>query len=235
MKLLEKTKEYFENGYVILPAHDSAQQKLLYDFATNWIYGLLEPWVKGRRSEMPLNQYHIWSREIPPEHRQALGAKFRYQYPPPDARAALISEPMTSFLSAIGLQKYKVWDDGWGDVGFRLIRPGLGDGYPLCAKDWGIAKGVVSCWVPIVGRSSTETLLLVPASHRKEYPREVIQDKFAKGEPRFTGDFSELHWIRPQLNAGEVILYHPLTLHSEDISQSPTSRFNLEIRFQPTT
>ena len=126
-----------------------------------------------------------------------------------------------------------MWDDGWGDVGFRLIRPGCQDGYPLCCKNWGKAKGVISFWIPIIGHRSNETLLLAKGSHLKDHPKKMIEGKFYANEPRYVGNISDLNLMRPNLKSGDVVCYHGATLHSEDVEKSEITRLNLEIRFLP--
>ncbi len=110
----------------------------------------------------------------------------------------------------------------------------MGDGYPLSRKEWGIATNVVSCWVPIIGYSPNETLALVPGSHLKDYEKRLPTDgKFRKGEYRLSEEYNNLELYRPKLERGEVIIYHPKTLHSEDVVASNITRLNLEFRIDP--
>lgn len=226
-------RDYNENGYALVDLFNSDQLKILEDFATGWIYRLLAPWVGGHETEYPLNMYHVWAEQLPKEHRTVFKALNRYQYPEPLVRDSIINDNMIQWLKAIGVANFKVWDDGWGNVGFRLVRPGVNDGYPLCAKSWGIAKNVVSFWIPIIGRSSRETLTVVPGSHKRDYPKAVSKDQFAAGEPRFAGNIDDLKLIKPMVNLGQAICYSSNTLHSEDVVASDITRLNLEIRFQP--
>ncbi|MEI6149539.1 MAG: hypothetical protein WCS01_10615 [bacterium] len=225
--------EFAKIGVAIVPLFTKEQQALIEKFAKEWVYRLLSPWMEGKEASRPLEMYHIWCRELPEEHRAALASKHRYMYPDPKIRDTIINAPMREFLSMIGVTRWKVWDDGWGDVGFRLIRPAVGDGYPLCCKDWGKAKGVVSFWIPVIGRSSHETLLIARGSHLRDYPRKMIEGKFFAHEPRFAGELTDLDLFRPDLRVGEAIAYQARTLHSEDVTSSDITRLNLEIRFSP--
>lgn len=224
---------YTRDGFVVVPMHTPREQRVLEHFTKSWINRLLIDYVLDGEKDMPLERYHNWSRELPEDHRNVFRALNRYAYPPADVMNSLVNDRMKSWLTALGVKKYKIWDDGWGNVGFRFVRPGVGDGYPLCAKDWGIAKRVVSFWIPIIGHSFRETLTLVPGSHLKDFPKSVAQDKFAKGEPRFSGDIAALELIKPNINKGDVICYSSKTLHSEEVTSSDITRLNLEIRFQP--
>lgn len=224
---------YQDNGFTTLRTMNTDQQKKVEMFGKNWIYTLLKPWIGEDTSKYPIEQYHVWSRDLPADHRSAFRALNRYLYPDSELESCVVTPELTSFLLAIGVRKYRNWDDGWGYLGFRLIRPGAGDGYPFTAKQWGSAKGVVSFWIPVVGRSNRETLAIVPCSHLQEYPMSFETGKFAKDEPKFAGDSSKLTVFRPTLGSGEVIAYSSRTLHSEDVTDSNITRLNLEIRFQP--
>ena len=55
--------------------------------------------------------------------------------------------------------------------------------------------------------------------------------KFIPNEFRFAGDMKELNLVRPNLKKGEIIIYHPATLHTEEVYDSKVTRLNLEFRF----
>jgi hypothetical protein len=226
-------EDYHRNGYVVAKIHDELESERLKYFATSWIKRLLIDSLPIDTPGYELENYHLWEREISQDHRKAFNSKNRYVYPPADVMDALLNTNMKDLLSELGTRNYKIWDDGWGNVGFRMIRPGVGDGYPLCTKEWGVAKGVISFWIPIIGFSSDETLELIPGSHLQDYEREVVEGQFAAGEPRFVGDRDSLNLERPILRQGDVICYSSKTLHSEDVCMSSITRINLEIRFQP--
>jgi ectoine hydroxylase-related dioxygenase (phytanoyl-CoA dioxygenase family) len=86
----------------------------------------------------------------------------------------------------------------------------------------------------VIGHSAKETLALVPGSHKQTYPKYLPENsKFTKDEYRFAGNRRKLKIIRPELQEGEVIIFHPALLHEEEVTESPITRFNLEIRFMP--
>lgn len=231
--LKQAVSNFYQDGFAVVPLYSAEETKIISEFATAWLYRLLTPWVSKTFDQLPLKHYHIWSREITSDHRQAFGSKNRYLYPELSIRKTILNNKVNVWLGEIGLKKYKVWDDGWGDVGFRLIRPGCQDGYPLCCKNWGKANGVTSFWIPIIGHSENETLLLAKGSHLKEHPKQFVEGKFYANEPRYCGKLSDLELVRPTLQQGDVICYHGATLHSEDVEHSDITRVNLEIRFLP--
>ena len=128
-----------------------------------------------------------------------------------------------------------MWDDGWGWIGFRIIRPKKNDGYPLSQKNWGIAKDVVSCWFPIVGKNKSDTLNLFSKSNKKNYEFYLPKNsKFTKGEYRLKQKYkNKIRTYNPKIKDHKVIIYSPKTLHSESNPKIKETRFNLEFRFKP--
>lgn len=224
---------YQRYGFTIMQLYSKEESRIIERFAKQWLYRLLTKWTAGKENSLLLRNYHIWSKPLNVDHAGIFAAKNRYLYPDNELENILINPKVKKFLKDIGMDKYKIWDDGWGWLGFRFVRPGARDGYPLSRKDWGIAKGAVSCWLPIIGFRSSETLNLVPGSHLKEYENYLPEnDKFTKGEYRLK-NAHDLQIYNPSLEAGEAILYHSKTLHSEDVANSDITRLNLEFRFVP--
>lgn len=225
---------YSQYGLAIIRIFDENQVRLLEKFAMGWIYRLLAEWTAGKEESLPLETYHVWSKSLPIDHGGIFRAQNRHTNPGREVEEALINERLKNFLGQIGLKEYRIWDEGLGWLAFRFIRPGAGDGYPMSRKTWGIATNVVSCWVPIIGYSPNETLTLVPGSHLKEYEKYLPTDgKFRKDEYHLAGNYDDLKLYRPKLERGEVIIYHPRTLHSEDVTTSDVTRLNLEFRIEP--
>ncbi len=227
---IEMYKSY---GFAILKVFDKEQCKVLDQFSRSWIYKLLSKWTKGKEKEYPLEEYHIWSKKLSGDHENTFRAKNRYSSPGKDIEDILINNKVKDFLKNIGFDSFEKWDEGLGWLGFRFIRPSANDGYPLSRKAWGPAKKVVSCWIPIIGYNSKETLTLVSGSHLKEYKKYLPTEnnKFTPNEYRYAGDINELEFYNPTLKKGEVIFFHPKTLHSEDVIDSDITRLNLEVRF----
>ena len=221
-------------GFAVVSIFDEGQFQTLERFAKSWIYRLLAEWIADNEVSPPLETYHVWSKPLMVDHHNVFCARNRHTRPDPQVEEALINEELKRFLTSIGLQRYKIWDDGLGWLAFRFIRPGMGDGYPLSRKAWGIAKNAVSCWVPIVGFNPSETLTLVPGSHLRDYERILpTNEKFAKDEYRLAPGYRDLELYSPKLERGQAVFYHPKTLHSQDVVASSVTRLNLEFRFNP--
>jgi len=224
---------YRQHGFAVLRLFDEQQVRVLERFAREWVCQLFAPWTAGKEPLFPLEEYHRWSGALGIPHDELLRAANRHRCPGPEVERVLINERLKGFLRDIGFEQYEIWNEGLGWLGFRLIRPGAGDGYPFTRKAWGIAKRVVSCWVPIVGYNPSETLTLVPGSHLKEYEAYLpVQSKFAK-EYRLARVPEDFEPYNPSLRRGEAIIFHPLTLHSEEMLRGQVTRLSLEFRLNP--
>jgi len=222
------------NGFAILDLYSPKDVNKISEFAKNWLYQLLEPWVLGERDKYPLEIYHLWWSKLGVEHSSIFKAANRHRVPDTSLRETLISQKLKSFFAEIGLDKFELWDEGLGSLAFRFVRPGVGDGYPMSCKAWGPAKDVFSLWIPVIGRSSNETLQVVPGSHLKDYKKHLpTHTKFTKDEYRLDEPIEESALQRPALKEGEIIIYDPRLLHSEDVQSSNVTRFNLELRIKP--
>lgn len=227
--------KYNQHGFAVLEVFDDYQFLILEKFTKDWLYRLLGLENDIQKNEYPLETYHIWSKSMEIDHSSICSAGNRYAYPGEEIEKIIMNNnKINSFLRKIGVENYEIWDDGWGWLGFRLIRPGVEDGYPLSRKAWGKAENVVSCWAPVIGYEPSETLTLVPGSHMKEYNKYMPEaNKFCKGEYRLSEDISKMTFYNPKLSKGEIIFYHPKTLHTENVISSNITRLNLEFRLDP--
>jgi hypothetical protein len=223
-----------ECGFAILRVFDEAQVGLLERYAKDWVYRLLAKWTSGKEATLPLDAYHLWSKSLDIAHGDVFVAENRHGYPAPEIEEILLNDKIKGFLHGLGVEHFEAWDEGLGWLGFRLIRPGVGDGYPFSRKAWGVAKHVISCWVPIIGYSPSETLTLVPGSHLKDYEKHrPMNHKFRKDEYYLKNVPADMERYNPELARGEVIFFHPKVLHSEDVISSSVTRLNLEYRLNP--
>lgn len=231
--MINMIEEYKTQGFTIFKAFNQQEFKIISNFAKNWVYGLLKK--NANKKNLPsLNSYHIWFKNFNIDHEKLFCAKNRYINPGKEIEKILINDNIQECLHKIGLTAFEKWDEGIGWLGFRFIRPGMNDGYPLSRKEWGPAKNAVSCWIPIIGFSSKETLTLIPKSHVNEYKKYIPKNnKFAINEYYFAGNIDTLNQHNPDLSEGDVIFFHPRMLHSEDFKNSGITRLNLEMRFYP--
>lgn len=232
---MDPAEMYDVYGFAVVKVFDENQVALLERFAKDWLYRLLIKWTTRKEDSMQLDTYHIWSKSLSVDHDSVFRASNRHISPNVAIEDVLLGNArIQGFLNRIGLESHRVWDEGLGWLAFRFVRPGAGDGYPFTRKAWGVAKKVVSCWVPVIGYSPSETLTLVPKSHLEEYEKYLPTDgKFRRDEYRLANLTSDLEIYNPSLERGEAIFYHPRTLHSEDVVDSSVTRLSLEFRFDP--
>ena len=184
----KKIKFYKENGYVVINIFNDKQFIFMRDYFINKIYNLAK--IKEElREELPLKYYHLWFNKEKIDHDLICHRTNRYEYAKPKIKNLIDkNKKINFFLKSINIKKRKLWDDGFGWIGFRLVRPNFNDGYPLSSKSMGFAKNVVSCWMPLINMQKNETLSFVPKSHTKTYKTYLPKNsKFEK-----TDNFSKV-------------------------------------------
>lgn len=231
----DPVEAYKKNGFTVIRIFSEEQVCELEQYTISWIYRLLCQGNADKVTKLPLEKYHLWFHTQKINHEGIFCAKNRHTCPEDSIKEILLNNKiLIIFLQKIGIVQYKIWDEGLGWLGFRFIRPGFNDGYPFTRKEWGIAKNVVSCWVPIIGYSPQETPTLIPGSHLKEYEKYLPTDnKFRKDEYRLVNSPHMEDLFNPQLERGEIIIYHPRLLHSENVMNSDLTRLSLEYRIDP--
>ena len=228
--------KYHKLGFTTVKTYNPVETVIIEKFAINWIYKLLYQWINKEEFIYPLESYHNWSKSLNVPHEDVFKAPNRHIVPSHEIRKILINKSLIHFLDQIGIKRFEIWDEGLGWLAFRFIRPGMKDGYPFSKKAWGPAKNVLSVWIPIIGHNTGETLTLLPGSHLKEYEKYLpLNNKFRKDEYRLVNQPSDSECYSPCLNHGEIIIYHPNVLHTEDVISSDITRLNLEFRLLPVS
>jgi hypothetical protein len=226
---VEIGKHFEQHGFAKFSLLKPEEFSVVEEFAVRWVATLL--------GEKPpsFSAYHLWSQERRVRHEEIFAAKSRHAIPPPSIQAALLKSALFEALGEVGIRRPVLWDEGLGWLAFRIIRPSWGDGYPLSRKSWGIAKGVYSVYLPVVGFESSESPGFVSGSHRKEYPfYSPPSTKFCREEYRLAENVS-VDLTRPCFRKGEALLYHPETLHTEETEGTGGTRISLEFRFREGT
>jgi hypothetical protein len=228
-------KNYNKYGYCVLDAFTPSEFAELKQFTINWVKDVISSENKVTLDDYDLSKYHQWYSKIKIVHDGLFKARNRYIDPPENIKNITHNKKVIGLLSEFHKGGYTQWTDpGLGWFGFRLIRPNMGDGYPTSCKNWGAAAGVVSVWLPIIGFSELETLSFIPGSHIREYKNYLPDNqKFTKGELRLSEKIDESEYKRLKLNEGQIIVYHPALLHSENVENGDSTRINLEYRFMP--
>ena len=144
----------------------------------------------------------------------------------------ILNKKLKKFIAYL-IDDYDLWrDPGLGWLCYRFIRPNFNDGYHLCKKSWGEANKVLSVWLPTLGFEQNQMIQLLPGSHKKKIP--FIRKKTKFVEPAVNLKHVNVDkLIRPKLKKGQLLIYHPNILHSENVIEANSCRINLEFRFNP--
>lgn len=225
---------YLDEGYEVVNLLNKTEFELVKNYSLEMLSTLFKKYSTFDLSEARILEYHRWCVTENVPHSSLLKASNRHTTPPEQIKTALINDCLISFLSKVGIHRFRVWDEGLGWLGFRLIRPAFGDGYPFSCKNWGPAKNVISIWLPILGFSTELMLNLIPRSHQKEYSKYLPEEsQFAANECRLNYQPAPEETLRPVTQRGQAVIFHPKTMHSEEVTQGESTRFSLEFRIEP--
>jgi ectoine hydroxylase-related dioxygenase (phytanoyl-CoA dioxygenase family) len=230
-------KELFDDqGYVLIKDFFSADEKqLLQNFTNEWIGETIRAASSGEinEGEIDLKYYHTI---VNIDHSRVAAAIHRYIVPNESILNALEKSGLVKLIKELSdrCELIRWQDPGFGWLGYRIIRPNCNDGYPPSCKDWGAASGVYSLWVPIAGCTRYSSIRFLPGSHKKKYSSFLPEEtQFTKGERRLCEDIPESSFVRHDCTLGDMIVYHPSVIHSEDSSDKELTRVNLEYRYRP--
>ena len=227
-----KFREAFDtNGIVNAKLYSLYEIIQLRKFLHNWISS---NFIKqGVDLQLPkrLSRYHEWSTLNKIPHDKLFTAPQRFTYPSELISGILLNSRVKQVFSALNLSNPRIIDEGMGWLGYRIIRPGMNDGYPISQKNWGASKGAYSFWVPLFTFGSKYSLHYVMGSHKKNYRNFLPnEEKFTKDEFRL--DPKEKVNIQSQnVFPGHALFFSPTTLHTENVQFGNKTRLNLEFRF----
>lgn len=230
-------KDVFDDrGYVLIKDFFSSDEKqLLLNFTTEWLGENIRAASSDETydGKIDFKSYH----NIPNiDHNRVAAAKYRYIVPNERVIKILEKPDLMKVIKELSdrCELIRWQDPGFGWLGYRIIRPNCNDGYPPSCKDWGAATGVYSLWVPIAGCTSYSSIRFLPGSHKKQYSSYLPDEtQFTKGERRLEEDIPESSFVRHACTLGDLIVYHPSVIHSEDSSDKEFTRVNLEYRYRP--
>lgn len=232
---MTKHEPFFsQNGFGIFSFLSNKEFAMIKSYAIDMLSALFAKYCGRSVNEAEILSYHLWGTNAKVPHGEMLRAQNRHTHATELIKETLINETLKTFLKQIGITKFKLWDEGLGWLAFRLIRPGPGDGYPFSCKSWGPAKHVFSVWIPVVGFDQELMINFIPGSHLNEYPKYLPKDThFTKDEYRLDYSPQPEECLRPKMREGEAVLFHPKTIHAEQVENGNKTRFNLEFRIEP--
>ncbi len=224
-------KSFAKDGITSIRLYTPIEVLTLRKFLHAWISSNFIS--QGVNTPLPANlaKYHNWASVNQIPHESLFRAPFRFCNPPREIESLLINTNLKNVFQELGLEGPSLIDEGMGWLGYRIIRPGMGDGYPMSCKNWGASKGAFSIWLPLYSFSSKYSLKHVEKSHLNTYKNYLPSEgKFTKDELRL--DLTENVDISSRfVLPGNALFYHPKTLHSENVESGSRTRLNLEFRF----
>lgn len=227
-------QRYETEGIAQLRIFSGPEYQEVKAFTRDWISGVIRAKGEEFRPPVDLSEYHRWQARTDFPHSSAFVAPARFTTPPKRIAKLLLGARTRSALDSIGLSEWEPMDEGMGWLGYRIIRAGAGDGYPLSRKNWGASKDVISFWIPMFGFGERYALKYVPGSHLREYKSYLPTDsKFTKDELRLSPEekvATRSEYVAP----GNALIYGPNTLHTENVPDGSKTRINLEFRAMPS-
>ena len=226
-----KANSFWQEGITRISLYSLPELFKLRKYTQKWLsenfisQGIIEPFPKN------ISSYHKWASHNSIPHEHLFSAPFRFCTPPFAIKKILINKTLFKLFDSLGLKNPKVIDEGMGWLGYRMIRPGMNDGYPTSCKNWGASKGAFSIWLPLFTFSAKYSLKFVKGSNQRSYLNYLPRDgKFTKDELRLDPT-EKVELCSVNLFPGQALFYHPNTLHSENVSTGNKTRLNLEFRF----
>ena len=223
----KKLNFFNKNGYLLI---QSSQDILkIKDYTTNWIFSLL-----GREAANNPNLIHeINFDEV--FYSSKLVQKNRHKDDQNLIKYIIDSYNLMPFINDIFHSKWRIWDEGFGSLGLRIVRPNSNDGYSWSCKAWGPAKNVLSFSTTIFITSPIAGTAVLPKSHLlKNLPTTCEDSIHCKDELRLdvrkVDVSSKTH---PVSNIGDLLIMNPRLIHTEKNFSENSTRISLEFRIEP--
>ena len=230
-------KHYNEKGYVIVDFMNlnefNVVKELVLDHINNLI-GLSNRIDNNKISNFNWKKYHIFIDKNNINHDEHMKSSNRHISSSIFKKTKLMNKSLLKLIAKLSEWKnINYWDEGIGVFGIRIIRPNYNDGYPWGCKSWGPAGEVISVWMPIISLSSPYTIALWPESHKKKFDSyQPKKTKFEKNELRLKKLPRKNEIIRPNMQIGQILIFHQNLQHSENVTEGNDTRISLELRLK---
>ena len=202
--------DFVEDGLVIANLFSTGEIDKLTDDVGDYICNKL-----GVEISKDISKYHKWYKEGKIERKIALSAANRHFRIAKWKEMKIEERLRREIEKSCRMKDIKIWNEGYGEIAYRLIRPGFKDGYPASKKSWGPAGKVISVTIPLIGFSKYESQSFIIGSHKKEYESYMPKDqKFCSDELRLK-QAGEYTFTELEPSKGDIIIFHWDTIHSE--------------------
>lgn len=232
-------KNYLSKGYLKARLFNSDEFYLIEEYFLKYIAGLLSRYQENKRNSKKkiIETYHKQNINEK-EHSKIFKAKNRHFKMPKNLKNIILNSRVKKILSQIlyaefKKKKFKLWDEKYGNIAFRIVRPFSRDGYPFTKKEWGPAGQVISVWIPLIGMSKNNTIQFVSGSNQKTYKKYLPKStKFIKNEYRLAEKIQKKKISSLKYQKGDGFIFSSKLLHSEDNNFSKITRVNIEFRIK---
>ena len=215
---------FSQQGFLLFNNSNILSQLQLYAF--DWVNSLFDFTLPNNLAT--LHQYIVDDNV----YSTALVQANRHKSDPDLIHLIISTYGLSKYFSAFFPKGWKIWDEGFGSLGLRLVRPNSNDGYNWSMKAWGPAKSVLSVSICIFSTDQSSSISIIPSSHTlSDLP--VINETsiHCKDELRLNLNlFSISNSITPCGLPGNLILMHPCLLHTEKNHSKCSTRLSLEFR-----
>jgi len=229
-------KDYITKGYLKTRAYNQHEFIFLENYILKKISQLISKYRKNNKISYNNIKYYHKIGISEKEHSDIFSAKNRHSKINNEFKKILLNKKIKYLLQNLMLieskkKKIKLWDEKYGNLSFRIIRPFSNDGYPFSKKIWGPAGSVISVWIPIIGFSKNNTIKFVNGSNNKNYKKNLpLKTKFISNEYRLNEPIKKKNISTLSFKKGDVFIFSPKLLHSENNNLSKITRLNLEFR-----
>ena len=226
MTNLYTLNSFEKNGFSIIKPYINTNFLDLY--TKEWIRSLL-----GDHASKEPSRLHLRVKNTR-EYSKNLSQKNRHRSEKELINRIISAYKLNEFLNKNWSKTWEIWDEGFGSLGIRIVRPKSNDGYLWSRKSWGPAKNVISASILIYSDCNLSTTSIIPSSHKfEQLPTIKEKSIHCKDELRLdTNVFKIKTRINPLKNNFEMLLSHPRLIHTEKNFSENSTRVSLEFRLQ---
>ena len=223
---VERLNYFRENGYLFI--HSSKDLVPVKEQTRNWILSLLG--VQAANNPTLIHEIDFDENFYSSQLIQGN----RHKDDQPLINHIIELYDLTNLINHLCDNSWRIWDEGFGSLGLRIVRPNSNDGYFWSCKAWGPAKNVLSFSIPqFIGCPLSGTAIL-PKSHLlRELPTTVEDSIHCKDELRLdikkVDISSKTH---PVTKAGDLLMMDPRLIHTEKNFSKKLTRVSLEFRIE---
>tara|TARA_B100000212_G_C27357651_1_gene526610 strand:+ start:1038 stop:1721 length:684 start_codon:yes stop_codon:yes gene_type:complete len=226
MNNLYALKYFEENGFSIIKPFKKTN--FLDIYTKEWIRSILGEVASKEPSKLHLGVTNL------EEYSKNLSQKKRHRSEEELINKIINVYKLNEFLYKNWSKTWSIWDEGFGSLGIRIVRPKSNDGYLWSCKAWGPAKNVISASILIYSECNLATTSIIPYSHKLDTLPTISEKSIhCKDELRLdTKKFKTTNRINPLNDNFEMLLTHPKLIHTEKNFSDTSTRVSLEFRLQ---